>query len=100
MISPEQAVWLPTGSSHRVGPMLGAEFRSLWITDEAGRGLPERPTLVRVIALPQALVVGAPTIKGEADHDGDAGRVTGLVLDQLRRSDPLSRALPCPFGGR
>src|SRR3712207_8293704 len=37
VISPEQAVWLPTGLSHRVGSLLGAEFRSLWIADAAGR---------------------------------------------------------------
>ncbi|HJS85289.1 MAG TPA: cupin domain-containing protein, partial [Acetobacteraceae bacterium] len=36
VISPEQAVWLPTGLRHRVGTLLGAEFRSLWIADEAG----------------------------------------------------------------
>lgn len=41
VISPEQAVWLPTGLRHRVGTLLGAEFRSLWIADEAGVGLPE-----------------------------------------------------------
>src|SRR5688572_6911312 len=39
-ISPEQAVWLPSGLPHRVGSLLGAEFRSLWIADEAGAGLP------------------------------------------------------------
>jgi mannose-6-phosphate isomerase-like protein (cupin superfamily) len=37
VISPEQAVWLPTGLVHRVGSLLGAEFRSLWIEQEAGR---------------------------------------------------------------
>ncbi len=40
VISPEQAVWLPTGHRHRVGSLLGAEFRSLWIADAAGAGLP------------------------------------------------------------
>ncbi|MFC7555337.1 cupin domain-containing protein [Pseudoroseomonas wenyumeiae] len=47
-ISPEQAVWLPTGQPHRVGSLLGAEFRSLWIADEAGAGLPESPTVFSV----------------------------------------------------
>ncbi len=47
VISPEQAVWLPTGTRHRVGSLLGAEFRSLWIADGAGRGLPESPTVFR-----------------------------------------------------
>src|ERR1700749_323602 len=31
VVSPEQAVWLPTGLYHRVGTLFGAEFRSLWI---------------------------------------------------------------------
>ena len=36
VISPEQAVWLPTGLRHRVGSLLGAEFRRLWLADEVG----------------------------------------------------------------
>src|SRR5579872_5147130 len=36
VVSPDQAVWLPTGVSHAVGSLLGAEFRSLWIANEAG----------------------------------------------------------------
>src|SRR6478735_6255064 len=51
VISPEQAVWLPTGLTHRVGSLLGAEFRSLWIANEAGAGLPESPTVLGVSPL-------------------------------------------------
>ncbi|MCW8084263.1 cupin domain-containing protein [Roseococcus sp. MDT2-1-1] len=47
-ISTEQAVWLPTGLRHRVGSLLGAEFRSLWIAEEAGEGLPTNPTVFSV----------------------------------------------------
>jgi AraC-like DNA-binding protein len=98
VISPEQAVWLPTGVPHRVGSLLGAEFRSLWIADEAGHGLPRSPTVFGVTALLQALIVEAAGIAGEEDPDGYAGRVTGLILDQLRRARPLSGALPWPRG--
>ncbi len=42
-ISPEQAVWLPTGTVQQVGSLLGAEFRSLWIAHAAGHGLPDSP---------------------------------------------------------
>src|SRR5262245_59313544 len=45
VISPEQAMWVPTGLHHRVGTLLGAEFRSLWLSDEAVAGLPEIPTV-------------------------------------------------------
>ena len=99
VISPEQAVWLPTGLPHRVGSLLGAEFRSLWIADEAGRGLPGSPTVFSVSPLLQALIVEAAAIEGQEDGDGYAGRVFGLILDQLRRARPLPGALPWPSGG-
>jgi AraC-like DNA-binding protein len=99
VISPEQAVWLPTGLQHRVGSLLGAEFRSLWIADEADRGLPISPTVFSVTPLLKALVVEAAEIEGKEDSDGYGGRVTDLILDQLRRAPPLPGALPWPHGG-
>src|ERR687889_2614849 len=99
VISPEQAVWLPTGLRHRVGSLLGAEFRSLWIADEAGTGLPKSPTVFSVSPLLRALIVEAAEIEGQEDRDGYAGRVTALILDQLRRARPLPGALPWPRGG-
>lgn len=100
VISPEQAVWLPTGLVHRVGSLLGAEFRSLWITRDATCGLPEdRATLFGVSPLLQTLIVEAAAIDGTEQDDGYAGRITGLILDQLRRARPLPHALPWPREG-
>lgn len=99
VISPEQAVWLPTGLRHRVGSLVGAEFRSLWIADEAGEGLPDSPAVIGVSPLLRALIVEAAEIEGRDDIDGYAGRVTELILDQLRRAPPLAGALPWPRGG-
>jgi AraC-like DNA-binding protein len=99
VISPEQAMWVPTGLRHRVGTLLGAEFRSLWISDEAEAGLPERPTVFAVSPLLQALIVEAAEIEGQHDANGYAGRVTGLIIDQLRRAPPLQAALPWPRAG-
>jgi AraC-like DNA-binding protein len=96
VISPEQAVWLPTGLRHRTGSLLGAEFRSLWIADEVGRGLPESPTVFGVTPLLKELIVEATAIAGEGNSDGYAGRVTDLILDQLRRAQPLAGALAWP----
>lgn len=98
VISPEQAVWLPTGLRHRVGSLLGAEFRSLWIAEEAGQGLPADPTVFGVPLLLRALILEAAEIEGRGE-EGYAGRVFGLILDQLRRAKPLPGALPWPRGG-
>lgn len=94
--SPEQAAWLPTGTVHRVGSLLGAEFRSLWIADRAGTGLPSEPTILSVTPLLKALIVEAAEISGQQDSDGYGERVVALILDQLRRAPKRAAILPWP----
>jgi AraC-like DNA-binding protein/quercetin dioxygenase-like cupin family protein len=98
VISPEQGVWLPTGISHRVGTLLGAEFRSLWIAPAAIEGFPEEPTVFDVSPLLRALIVEAASLKDNERGGGYAGRVTQLIIDQLRQASPLPGALPWPHG--
>jgi AraC-like DNA-binding protein len=98
VISPEQGVWLPTGISHRVGTLFGAEFRSLWIAPAAIEGLPEETTVFEVSPLLRALIVEAARLKGNEGGDGYARRVTHLIIDQLRQASPLPGALPWPRG--
>ena len=81
-----------------MGSLLGAEFRSLWIADEAS-GLPQSPTVFAVTPLLKALIVEATGIESEEDRDGYSGRVTDLILDQLRRARALPGALPWPRAG-
>ena len=95
VISPEQGVWLPTGVQHRVGTLLGAEFRSLWIASDAIEGLSDEPTVFDVSPLLRALIVEAAGLEGGGDY---AERVTHLILDQLRKASPLPGALPWPRG--
>ena len=94
--SPEQAAWLPTGVAHRVGSLLGAEFRSLWIADNFGKDLPIGPSVLSVTPLLKALIVEAAEICDQEDVDGYGGRVVALILDQLRRAPKLPSALPWP----
>lgn len=99
VVSPEQAVWLPSGIRHRVGSLLGAEFRSLWIAVDAGRNLPSTPTVLSVSPLLRELIVEAAVIEG-TDHDGYADRVATLILDQLGRARALTAGLPWPRSKR
>ncbi|MDS1141057.1 helix-turn-helix transcriptional regulator [Pusillimonas sp. SM2304] len=102
LISPDQAAWLPTGTLHRVGSFLGAEFRSLWIGEDVGGDLFSRNAAVfTVTPLLRALIIEAAAIDGEADS-GEAddheyrGRVRRLIVDQLRRARSTTTALPWP----
>jgi AraC-like DNA-binding protein len=94
VISPQQAVWLPTGTRHSVGSLVGAEFRSLWIADRAARDVTARTTLIQVSPLLRALIVEAASLEQQDRHYAD--RITALILEQLRRAPPISGALPWP----
>lgn len=94
--SPEQAAWLPSGTIHRVGSLLGAEFRSLWIAKEAGTGIDTEPSVLSVSPLLKALIVEASELGPEDDAEGYRGRVVALIIDQLRRASKLPAALPWP----
>ena len=96
VISPEQAVWIPNGVVHRVGSLLGAEFRSLWIVDEAIAILPRQPTVYGVGPLLKALITEAMELSGSIKRDEYTDRVTQLILDQLSRATPIAAALPWP----
>lgn len=99
-ISPNQAAWIPSGTVHRVGSFLGAEYRSLWLADRPDRTLSERGvTVFGVSALLKALLVEAATVQGQTGDDGYFGRIHGLVLDQLCRANPISLVLAWPASG-
>ena len=100
VISPDQAVWLPTGVPHSVGSLLGAEFRSLWIATEAGCSLPTSPTVLAVSPLLKALIVEAAEIDGKQLTDGYPDRIAAMILDQLDRAPKLPTALPWPTDER
>jgi AraC-like DNA-binding protein len=96
VVSPDQAVWLPTGVSHAVGSLPGAEFRSLWIAEEVGGALPASPTVLAVSPLLKALIVEAAAIDGNRLVDGYPNRIAAMILDQLGRAPMLATALPWP----
>jgi AraC-like DNA-binding protein len=100
VVSPDQAVWLPSGVAHRVGSLLGAEFRSLWIAKDAGQNLPARPCVLAVSSLLKELIVEAAAIEGSQNADGYPDRVATLILDQLRRAQLLTAGLPWPRSER
>jgi len=94
-ISPEQAVWLPTGTKHSVGSLLGAEFRSLWVAHQACPDISPDVAVFEVSGLLRALIVEGATLNPAEDGDY-TNRVVALILDQLRRARTATAALPWP----
>lgn len=95
VISPDHAVWLPIGIRHRVGSLLGAEFRSLYVASDRRLKIATKPTVFKVSQLLRALIIEAATFeRGKADLY--TRRVTELILDQLRRAEAVDFSLPWP----
>jgi AraC-like DNA-binding protein len=99
VISPKEAVWLPPGTSHRVGSLYGAEFRSLWFADNAGYDVPTTVTVFGTTPLLKELIIEAAAVERQSAHEGYADRLTALIVDQFRRVKSISRALPWPPSG-
>src|SRR5690242_7467099 len=96
VIPSDQACWVPTGARHRVGSLLGAEFRSLWINDEICSCISPTCVVFSVSPLLRALIIEAAKLQQEQDDDSYASRVVHLIVDQLHRAHPLPAALPWP----
>lgn len=99
VIPSEQAAWVPTGMRHRVGSLLGAEFRSLWLNDGICAGIATNCVVFSVSPLLRALIIETAKLQHEQDDDSYTGRVVHLIVDQLRRAQPLPAALPWPRRG-
>ncbi|MFV0295293.1 MAG: AraC family transcriptional regulator [Hyphomicrobiaceae bacterium] len=96
VVSPDQAVWLPTGVRHSVGALLGAEFRSLWIATDVGCSLPSSPTVLAVSPLLKALIVEVAEIDAGASTSDYAGHIVAIILDQLNKAPKAAAGLPWP----
>ena len=96
VISPEQAAWIPAGTPHGTGTLLGAEFHSLYIAADPAFGLAEAHMVFAVPPLLRALIVEAAALESGAADAAYRQQVHGLILSQLRRARPLAAALPWP----
>lgn len=95
VISPDQAVWLPVGTRHQVGSLLGGEFRSLWIAKRFRPVSLRAVGVVNVTPLMRALIIEAG-IERPAEDSAYARRVVRLLLDQLERASRIEFSLAWP----
>ncbi|MFN4155777.1 MAG: AraC family transcriptional regulator [Paracoccaceae bacterium] len=95
-----QAVWLPGGTPHSVGSLHGAEFRSLYISEQSSTALPPHPTILVVTLLVRELIIAATEMDTRGELSSPYGmRVVDLIIDSLARLDPLTFSLPWPRSG-
>lgn len=96
VITPEQAMWVPTGVMHTSGALHGAEFRNLYVMDGPGLSLPQRCMVFAITPLLRALILELVAIDGRGEDEGYVGRINALILDQLHRLPVQDFHLPWP----
>ena len=99
VITPEQAIWVPTGVVHTTGALSGAAFRNLYVADVPGLGMPDQCTVYAVGGLLRALIVELERVSQQAEPDTYLAKLDDLIFEQLRRlprQDFQHRRLGCP----
>ncbi len=96
VISPEQAAWVPAGTLHGTGTLLGAQFHSLYIAADPAFELALGQVVFAVPPLLRALIVESARLETGEESADYRRQVNDLILAQLRRARPLSTALPWP----
>ncbi|WP_395672473.1 AraC family transcriptional regulator [Inquilinus sp.] len=101
VVPPERALWIPPGVPHAVTYLQRSALRYLFLRPEAARHLPPTPSVIRLSPLLRELVLallGHP--RDDAAADGPAGRVLGVILDQLVTEPIAPLHLPMPDSAR
>lgn len=96
VISPEQAIWVPTGVEHTTGTRDGAAFRNLYIADQPGLAMPGHCTVLTVTPLLRALII---ELEAATQRDEGCAYLTplhALLFAQLERAPRLDFHLPWP----
>lgn len=96
LITPQQAIWVPTGVPHRMGTPHGAQFRNLYIADVPDLAMPTTCTVLSVSPLLRALIVELEEIDGQLEDANYRSQVDSLILAQLHRLKVQTSHLPWP----
>jgi AraC-like DNA-binding protein len=99
-VPPQRAVWMPAGARHEIRMAGAVAMRTLYVRDDAGRGLPEGVRVIAVTALLRELILRACALPVLYDESGPAARVIALILDEIAALPTLGLDLPMPRDAR
>ncbi|PWV59779.1 AraC family transcriptional regulator [Plasticicumulans acidivorans] len=97
---PHCAVWIPPGVVHEVTATAQAEMRGLYIARECTDGAPRHCRVLGVTPLVRELICAACALPADYDAAGAAGRLVGVLLDQLAGLPEMALSLPLPRDAR
>lgn len=96
VVAPGQALWIPTGTLHTTGTVLGATLSSLYVDDSISG--PSDCVVFMVSNLLRALIVEVSTFNNETEICY-SNLVSELITRQLGKMQSIENALPWPAEG-
>jgi len=96
IITPEQAIWVPTGTVHTTGSVRGAEFRNLYIADSARCAATVGCAVYRVTPLLRQLIIEFERVAPDGRDEEYRGRLAELLQDQIMRLEKIDFHLAWP----
>lgn len=100
VVPPERALWVPPGVVHAAIYHQKTSLRYLFFRPEAAAHLPGEPAVVRLSPLLRELILAFMAYPRAAAGSGPAGRLAGVILDQLDTEPIAPLHLPMPVSIR
>lgn len=100
IVPPQCAVWIPSDMPHSARGLGDIECYCLFVTPEAARALPTSCCTLSVSPLMRELLVRAERLEPAYDLEGAAGRLVGVLLDELAQAPVENLHLPMPADER
>ncbi len=100
IVPPERAVWIPPDVPHSVTYLQKTSQRFLFFRPEAVRHLPAEPAVIRLSPLLRELFLAFMGYARDTAIGGPAGRIGGVILDQLATEPAAPLHLPMPTSDR
>lgn len=95
VITPQQALWVPTGTLHHTGALSTAAFRNLYVADAPDLQMPAQCVVLDVAPLLRELIVELDTADAAAEPEYHRD-LCAVIRTQLRRQPRHTRHLPWP----
>ena len=96
VVPPQRALWMPRGMRHSILMSGSVTMRTLYLRDDAARGMLAACHVLPVSPLLRELIIRATELPLHYDEKGPAGHLVALLLAELHGVGSLPLKLPMP----
>lgn len=100
VVPPTRGIWMPAGTNHAIRCIGVVHMRSLFVRPDVATHLSRESQAVGISPLLRELIQAAAAISDPYPDNSRAGRLMGLILDELRALPVLPLHLPQPADPR